>query len=267
MFREIHERYLAGTPEAASDMSDEEVCAELFPSEDWYAEFPKFAAPWMNEHKLAHELRRIREKSHELREACQEFGLTLPMMHAAQRKARALFCDPDGEFGWFFKDMILARRAGSFLFVHAGVDDVVAGILRHRGTDGLNQDFRRLMTENLFELYHGSLGNAFRTKYRAKDLLLTERGVTDMHLAGLYAIVHGHRNVLRGQRMMLRAGILNLECDASLDANTRSIEGLDGPGGAVVIFRPTGRIEAISTDYPYVKTLDADEVFDLTAVV
>ena len=40
--------------------------------------------------------------------------------------------------------------------------------------------------------------------------------------AGMHAIVHGHRNVTRGQRIMLRVGLLHVECDTCVDANTRA---------------------------------------------
>jgi hypothetical protein len=90
--------------------------------------------------------------------------------------------------------------------------------------------------------------------------------VNDLHGAGLYAIVHGHRNILRGQRLTLRQGVLNFECDASVDRNTRQLEGLEGPGGATVIFEPSGRIQAISTDYPFIKDFDPGRVFEFTSI-
>jgi hypothetical protein len=87
-------------------------------------------------------------------------------------------------------------------------------------------------------------------------LPLTERGASALRAAGVYAIVHGHKNILRGQRLVLREGVLNFECDASIDENTRMLEGLEGPGAAVTVFRPDARILAVSTDYPYVKVFD-----------
>jgi hypothetical protein len=76
----------------------------------------------------------------------------------------------------------------------------------------------------------------------------------------VYAIVHGHKNILRGQRLVLRKGVLNFECDASIDENTRVLEGLSGPGAAVTVFRPDARILAVSTDYPFVKVFDPAEL-------
>ena len=77
------------------------------------------------------------------------------MIHAAALKARELFRETTGEFFWYFQDMRLTRREGSLLFIHAGVDDVVATQLARDGVDALNERFRQLIDENLFELYHG----------------------------------------------------------------------------------------------------------------
>ena len=57
---------------------------------------------------------------------------------------------------------------------------------------------------------------------------------------------------------MLRKGMLNFECDATIDRGTRSKEGLQGPGAAVTIFRPDRTVLGISTDYPYIKVLEPD---------
>jgi hypothetical protein len=59
--------------------------------------------------------------------------------------------------------------------------------------------------------------------------------------------------------------MLNFECDASVDCNTRELEGLDGWGGAATVFEPKGRIFAISTDYPYVKVFDASACFPMVS--
>jgi amphi-Trp domain-containing protein len=211
-------------------------------------------------------VRRIREKALELEATCQTLGIRLGEIHTALERARRMFIDRDGEFSWYFQRMTLARQEGSFLFVHAGVDDTVARVLCRHGAPGLNAWYHRLFGADLFELYHGALGNAFRTKYRDIDYPLTEHGVSQLHGAGIYAIVHGHRNILHGQRLTLRQGVLNFECDASVDRNTRVLEGLAGPGGAVVLFLPSGRIRAISTDYPFIKDFDPARVFQFTSL-
>ena len=95
-----------------------------------------------------------------------------------------------------------------------------------------------------------------RTKYRNIDMPLTRNGVVKIRRKGINALVHGHRNLLHGQRMMLRKGLINIECDTTLDSNSRKKEGLKGPGAAVTIIRPEGCILGISSDYPKIKVFD-----------
>lgn len=257
LLREVLEEY---GPAGGSVPSEPALRELLFPDESWYEAFPDAARDLVPPKKLAKEVVRIREKIAEFEPACRAQGLSLEDVYRAVERARELFLDPTGPFGWFFEEMQLACRHGSYLLVHAGLDDVTAAVLRREGVDALNRWFHEMVREDLFELYHGPLGNAFRTKYREIDYPLTDEGARDVQGAGVYAIVHGHRNILRGQRIVLRRGILNFECDASVDINTRRIEGLSGPGGAVTSFLPDGRVLGVSTDYPYVK------VFDLPAV-
>ena len=263
LFQEVYARYGASL-DVDTNLSEAEVDEMLFPPESWWEDFPRVMEGRIRPARLTKELRRIREKVHELRERWEGTGLSMHDLLATARKARQLFMDPDGDYHWFFSQMKLAYRHGSCLLVHAGVDDISAGWIREGGVKGLNARFRELLHEDLFELYHGPLGNTFRTKYRDMDLPLTEEGVRNMHHAGIYIIAHGHRNVLRGQRLVMRAGILNVECDASVDCNTRANVGLAGPGGAVTIFRPDAKIIGISTDYPYAKVFDVDAAFNVT---
>ncbi len=258
LFKEVFDEYLAPNP-PTSYLSDDEVRALLFPEDSWYEEFPKTVEGLIPQPRIEKELVRIREKVEELTRQCAKYGMSLGMLHATWLKTKELFLD-GGEFHWFFEELQLAHRDGSFLFVHAGVDDVAAQTLANDGVEGLNQRFDQLVNEDLFELYHGSVGNVFRTKYRPIDHPLTDEGRNAMFRAGVYAIVHGHRNILKGARLTLRGGLMNFECDASVDANTRVLEGLDGPGGAAVVFEPNGRMFAISTDYPFVRVFDPAQV-------
>jgi hypothetical protein len=266
LFREIWEAKLRAGEADVDLLDDAEVRRRLFPSESWYSDFRTEAAALIPPKKLLKEIQRIREKTNELEVTCNNLGMTLGEVYAALEHARHMFLSSEGAFGWYFERMNLALQQGSFLFVHAGVDDTVARVLKNGGVDALNAWYRRLVDADLFELYHGPLGNAFRTKYRDIDFPLTPQGVSDLHGAGIYAIVHGHRNILRGQRLTLRQGLLNFECDASVDCNTRRLEGLEGPGGASVIFEPGGRIRAISTDYPFIKDFDPSRVFEFTSI-
>jgi hypothetical protein len=255
LFKEIHDTYGSA---GGADIPDEAQLRDFFfPDVSWFEAFPRAVMGFLSEKKIQREVVRIREKIEEFETRRQELGLSLGDIYAAARQARGLFVDPKGDFHWFFARMRLARREGSFLFIHAGVDDFIAGQIRGDGVDRLNERFRELVQGDLFELYHGPVGNAFRTKYRDSDLPLTTQGVQDMRLAGIHAIVHGHRCIPRGQRLVLRNGLLNVECDATVDCNSRRLLELEGVGGAATILRTDGTLIAISTDYPYVKALDA----------
>jgi hypothetical protein len=267
LFREVHDEYIAGRPWRGPHYSDAQLHEILFPDEDWYREFPRAAQELMSAPKIEKELRRIREKSIEMIASAEAADLSLQDIYRCCLKLNELFVQPSGEFHWYFRDMKLAHREGSFLFVHAGVDDTVASVIRRHGVDEVNRQFRELFETDLFELYHGPVGNVFRTKYRNIDLPFTAEGLRDMHLSGIYAIVHGHRNIPRGQRMVFREGMLNIECDASVDRNTREIEGLSGRGGACTLFLPDGQVHAISTDYPYVKVFDAGSCLPMLSFV
>ena len=229
------------------------IYACLFPGNSWYDEFPKVASSWIRPSRLAKELRRIREKTDDFKTRMAAAGLDIHKVQAALIKFRELFMVPGGNYSWFFDRMQIAHQEGSYLFVHAGVDDSVAQTLREHGVEHLNQAFRTSLRNEPFALYHGALGNVFRTKYRTIDFDFSAQGVDDLHRAGIYAIVHGHKNILRGQRVVIRKGMLNFECDASVDCHTRAKEGLVGPGGAVVKFCRDGTVQGISTDYPYIK--------------
>jgi hypothetical protein len=243
-------------------LEDAEVRRRLFPDAAWYAEFETHAAGFISPLKLKGEVERIAKKCRAIELACRRLGLGLGELYAALARAQHMFLQPRGEFAWYFERMTLARQEGSFLFVHAGVDDSVARLLESGGVPALNSWYRRLFATDLFQLYHGPVGNVVRTKYRDIDPPLTPGGVAALHLAGVHAIVHGHRSLPDGQRLTLRGGVLHFECDASVDCNTRAREGLLGPGGAAVIIQPDGVVQAISTDYPSIKSLDGARAFE-----
>ncbi len=266
LLKEIHDAYLAGG-EGEKPLGDDYVREVLFPGESWYRDFPDAVSGLLPPARIRKEVRRIREKSREFQARCRETGMSLANVYAAMKKAQQLLLHPKGEFSWYFRDMKLAHKAGSFLMAHGGVDDRVAAILRSGGVDALNADFAAARKDNLFELYNGPLGNVFRTKYRPVDFAFTERGLKDIHAAGIYAIMHGHRNLVRGQQITLRNGLLNFECDATVDAGSRRNEGLAGVGGAVTVIHPDAHIFGISTDYPLVKVFDPTRVCGLTTVV
>jgi hypothetical protein len=126
-------------------------------------------------------------------------------------------------------------------------------LLSRHGIEGVNRHYRSLLVTDAFSLYHGTLGNSVRTKYRGVDLPLTTTGLHWARRLGLHAVVHGHRNRTAGQRLVLRGGLLHIESDVTLDRNSRRQEGLNGVGAGVTVIEPEGRVLGISTDYPVTK--------------
>ena len=145
------------------------------------------------------------------------------------------------------------HREGSVLFLHAGLDDSIAALLDESCIDHVNDLFRQQLNGDLFKFYYGSVANTIRTKYREIDMPLSESGVDRVHRMGIHALVHGHRNLYSGQRIMLRSGLLHVESDTTMDCNSRRLEGLQGLGAGVTIISPNKKIIGISADYPYAK--------------
>ena len=228
----------------------------LYPGKRWFAEFPQLASWVMPEKSIERELKRLRAKMRGFEAECAKEGMTLPMIYAAVKHWERLFMHKSGEFSWFYRKMRLAYRDGSFLFIHAGLDDRVAQIIKRDGVKQLNKEFRRQVLSDPFDFYYGPLANAIRTKYREVDMPLTARGVEMVRKRGIQAIVHGHHNRLHGQRIVLRKGIINFECDATLDRNSRKKEGLKGIGAAATVFTAKRQVMGISNDYPAVKLFD-----------
>lgn len=256
MLREIADAYLQ-EKDTLKGIPPARTCRRLlYPPKRWFDEFPKLAGWIMPDKRAAKEVKRLREKVERFEADCTAAGLTLRKVYAAALKWQSLFLQPEGEFSWFFKRMRLACRRGSFLFVHAGVDDHTARLINRKGVRHLNRQFREHAEDEIFEFYYGPLANAIRTKYRDVDMPLTRKGVELMHDAGIRAIVHGHANRHHGQRIMLRKGMVNFECDATIDRHTRQKEGLQGEGAAVTIFHPDRLVMGISTDYPRIKVFD-----------
>ena len=252
LIKEIFDNYIASQVQGPIG-ENHSVDNTLYPDANWYQTFPLRVKTWLKPKAIEKELLKISEKTRTLRAGLQEIGLTTSQVYACVKKFRALFFEPTGRYYWFFEKMKLSHREGSYLFVHAGVDDAICAEILSAGVDDINRQFRTLLQSNPVKLYYSVLGNMFRTKYRDVDYDFTHQGAGCLHKAGIFAIVHGHRNGLQGQRLVIRNGMLNFECDASVDCNTRVLEGLKGPGGAAVIFTKEGHVSGLSTDYPYIK--------------
>ena len=258
--KEIYDLHVEGAHDQQTLLDEDSIRQLLFPADTWSENFPEAVKGWMSERKLQKELARVREKTREFGERVSSVGLDLKKVYVAVKKFRELFFQPGGRYHWFFTKMKLAHREGSYLYVHAGMDDEIAEALFSRGTEQLNEQFHEEFRSNPFALYHGALGNVFRTKYRKFELPFTAAGVDHLHQAGVFAIVHGHQKLMNGQRLVVREGMLNFECDASVDSNTRKISGLVGPGAATVVFEPDGRVKGISMDYPFIRLFKPDNI-------
>ncbi|NOR41316.1 MAG: metallophosphoesterase [Gammaproteobacteria bacterium] len=258
---EIRDRYLQGENALQGVPGSRECRRLLYPPKSWFREFPQLAVWAMPDSTIEREVKRLRNKMEAFEADCEKAGLSLRMVYAAAMKWRELFLNSKGEYAWFYKQMKLGHREGSFIFVHAGIDDRMAKLIAEKGMKYLNRKFRKQMYRDPFDFYYGPLANIIRTKYRPVDMPLTRHGVKLLRKkSGVHAIVHGHRNLLHGQRVMLRKGIVNFECDATLDRNSRKKEGMEGQGAAVTIFRPEGLVMGVSTDYPYIKVFEPTSI-------
>lgn len=254
--KEIYDEYLQGKKALRDVPSSYECTRILYPSKRWFTEFPHHAVWAMPDVLIQRELQRMSEKVDLFREECKRVGLNSRMVYAAAKKWQSLFLHPKGKFAWFYKDMQLSHREGSFLFIHAGLDDNVARIIKEKGIKYLNKAFRKEINKNPFDFYFSPLANTFRTKYRDIDRPFTRQGARLLNKSGVQVIVHGHDNLLHGQRIILRKGIVNFECDTTMDRGSREKASMSGTGASVTIFKPEGVAVGISTDYPKIKVFD-----------
>ena len=261
LFKEIHSEYLGEKKKLRGVPENQECRRILYPSKDWFEEFPKKAAGTLSKAGIGRETTRMRKKFDTFEKTCNEAGLSLRDVYATAQKCHELFLKRGGEFAWFFRDMQLAYREGSLLFIHAGIDDRVAELIEKKGVRHLNRLYKKQLKQDLFKFYYGPLANTMRTKYRDVDMRLTRQGVERVYRQGIHTIVHGHRNITRGQRLMLRRGMVHVESDITMDRNSRRKEGLDGYGvGVTIIDRK--RIIGISTDYPHAKVFEPKKYFN-----
>jgi len=256
LLKEIHDHYVTSGKSHIHVPGVRECRQRLYPGRDWFREFPLAAADQLPRRTIEREISRLNTKIEKFEAQCHDAGLELDQAYAAALQWHALFLDRKGEFSWFYRRMRLALRRGSFLFLHAGLDDDVAWLINDRGVRNLNREFRRQLHSGGFRFYYGSIANAIRTKYRSVDKPLSRRGASLVHDSGIHAIVHGHRALTAGQRIALRKDMVNFECDITMDRHSRRRDGLKGAGAGVTVIHPAGHITGISTDYPRVKVFN-----------
>jgi hypothetical protein len=257
--KEIYDGFVVGEGTSApvtAKSAAPAVAALLYPDNSWYQRFPRLASQRIPAETISYEVRRIGEKTDDFHVQLERSGMTLEQIHVAMEMFRSLFFDPKGRYAWFFDRMKIAHQQGNLLFVHGGVDDVVAGMIRDHGLTYLNEAFWRTLHHDPFELYYGVLGNVLRTRYREQDFPLTAAGVQILNSCGIHAMVHGHQSQRQGQQLVISGGILQIQCDTTIDRNSRERLGMVSPGGAVTVFTEAGDVRGISTDYPYIKVLD-----------
>jgi len=253
LLTEIHRRYLDGKPLDASIPSKEQCREILFPRESWFENFPEHAVSLMTPAGIKRELHKMRRKYEHFEQACSKAGFDMREVYAIAQQCRKIFLEPNGDYAWFFGKMQLAYRRGSFLFLHAGLDDAITEAIENQGVRRLNKQFRREMEQDLFTFYYGSLANTMRTKYRDSDLPLSHAGVKRINRQGIHALVQGHINRKFGQRLVLKQGLLHIESDITLDRHSRSKEGLRDYGVGVTMILPEGKVIGLSADYGYAK--------------
>jgi hypothetical protein len=261
LLKEIHTQYLDGKKKLRG-IPDKQTCRQiLYPSSDWFDEFPRQAAGSMSRAGIEREVTRMHKKIDIFEKTCEQAGLSLRDVYATALKCTELFLKRGGEFAWFFREMQLAYRDGSFLFIHAGLDDQVTRLMEKKGVRHLNRLYRKKVKRDPFDFYFGPLANTMRTKYRDVDKPLSRPGVERAYRQGIHLIVHGHRNLTNGQRIMLRRGMIHIESDITMDRNSRRKEGLEGYGAGVTIV-DRKRILGISTDYPHAKVFEPEKYID-----
>ncbi|WP_157471720.1 metallophosphoesterase family protein [Gilvimarinus agarilyticus] len=258
--QEIRDEYLTGDKALAGVPGTQKCRQLLLPKPAWFNEFPEQAKTHLSAPACERELKKIAKKTAAFEQQCQDAGLSLKEAYASAKLWQKLFLSPKGEFYWFFNTLKLASKRGSFLFVHAGLDDHLADEINKHGIKPLNKAFSKQLKGAPFDFYYGSLANSVRTKYRDVDHPLSKHGSKRAHMAGIHAIVHGHRNLHHGQRLALRRELLHFECDITLDKHSRKKESLPGLGAGATLIDPSGFIAGISSDWPVIKIFQPESV-------
>lgn len=267
LLHEIFEKHVNGK-KTLDGIPDEKACLELMlPGKKWAKHFPAAAERYLNEAAIRKEMRRLKKKTEKFADHAREAGLSVRQLYAAALACRELFIEPDGQYAWFFQTMKAVHKSGSLLFVHAGIDDSMASQIATRGIAHVNRRFRKESRKDPFVFYSGTVANLMRTKYREVDHPLTERGVEDLHLAGIKLLVQGHINRHAGQELKSKHGLLHLEADITLDRYSRSNEGLQGIGTGATIIHPDGNIIGLSCDYPHAKLFNPAQILQQHGLV
>lgn len=253
LLREVFDTFVHGDPDVTY-MAEDAAKDWLLPAKNWQETFPAVASRIMSADQVDHERKRLPKTLKGYEDARNKAGLTHAQVQAAVVKAQRLANTPTSDLGWLFSSLRLLYQAGSYLFVHAGVDDTLALRLQTSGVDGVNALFDRLVQQHDLALYYGSVGNAFRTRYHPKkNRLLSPEGVEAIHATGVKAVVHGHRGTKKGQRLVWRCGLLHVEGDTTMDSTSRKVDNLVGAGQGALHLETDGRLVAVAADWHQAK--------------
>lgn len=257
--QEVLDRYVTAADLGA--LPDEQACADrLLPGADWGERFARAARSELRPDLIDKEIRKLNEKLAKFEHERGKVGMTHRQILAAALKCHDIFFVAGGPYAWFYDAMDVVARSGSLLFVHAGLCDSMCALLVDGGPDAVNARYRAEAARATLGFYFGPLANLVRTKYRASDCALTERGVDLLHRAGIHMVVQGHVNNRQGQRLLAKRGLLHLEGDVTLDRASRRLEGLDGIGAGATLIFPTGDVIGLSRDYPRAKHFAPDRI-------
>ena len=164
--------------------------------------------------------------------------------------AKNMFLSKKGEFGWFFSELEPFFLYRNMLFVHAGVSDTLVHTLSI-GTRWFMNGWNSMLTDvdALHDFYFSDAGALFRTKYRKSDAKFSKEGAKRLLSLGIDTIVHGHNSQAHGHSVNFVQGIRHVNCDCTVDINSRKKEGLGKKSGyAVAKIDPQGNMVGISTD-------------------
>lgn len=259
--RFVTEQDLQGLP-SETDCKD-----RMLPPGDWAEQFEKAAAGQLSANAIAKEIRKLKEKQAQFQKNVAKTGLGYRALLAATLKCHDVFFTPGGHYAWFFETMDVVSRAGSVLFVHAGLCDSMCELLVAEGPESVNARFREEVDRATFGFYFGPFANLVRTKYRESDCALTETGTDLLHRDGIHMVVQGHVNNHEGQRLLMKRGLLHLEGDITLDRTSRHLEGLEGIGAGATLIFPTGDVIGLSRDYPRAKHFAPDRHTNLKDLI
>lgn len=246
-FAEIYQHYC--DPAEALSTPESWIENQLMPDEDWFELFPQYACHFMTDKQIKKELKQLRKKRIDFFQSWQEMGYNPNQLLSAVNKAKEIMLAPDGQYRWLFDELELIQQRGSFLYCHAGVDDIIAQRLQHESIAALNHEFKQLLKQGrIFQFYYSELGNIVRTKYRKKDSELSPFGAQVLHNLGIHSIVNGHRGHTNGQQMILRQQLITFECDTELNCNCRKKFGLPQSGASVTIFTTQAMVIALCSE-------------------